>query len=399
MSPVIMLVIRRPVLASASAVVSLTHRRWSPALKATSSVRLLTHSRPPPLSSPGGTGTWVPVRESSAERSSAGVEGQTRVPSDSKEDGDEKERSRQSQVKATRYSLFALGTLLAGFSAFAVSEWGPPARDGEGRPVADRFSHHSIVLQYLLRTWDALWNWKAVLEEPVRELLLPDPLQAPYIQPPYTLIIEMNGILTHPEWSYRMGWRFKKRPFVDYLLQQCGPPLFELVIFTQDPGFTAQPLLDSLDPQGLIMYRLYRDSTVNCRLRALLSFHSCLVSQQRYVDGVRVKDLNCLNRDLTRVIHVDWNPDACKLNRDNCLLLRKWDGSDGDKSLFDLAQFIRAIATQEVQDVREVLSHYRGFEDPLAAFKERQRQLLQQEQEANEAANQRKSLVGSFRRN
>lgn len=116
------------------------------------------------------------------------------------------------------------------------------------------------------------------------------------------------------------------------------------------------------------------------------------------MDGVRLKDLNYLNRDLSRVIHVDWNPEACKLNDSNCLILKKWDGSSDDKSLFDLAQFIRAIATQDVQDVREVLSHYRTFSDPLAAFKERQRQLLQQEQEAAEAAMQKRSLVQSFRR-
>lgn len=176
---------------------------------------------------------------------------------------EDKEKSRQSQVKATKYSLLALGTMVAGFTAFAISEWGPPHRDEQGNPVTDQFSQYPVMKQYILRAWDALWNWKQVLEEPTRDLLLPDPLQSPYIQPPYTLIIEMNGILTHPEWSYKMGWRFKKRPFVDYLLQQCGPPLFELVIFTQDPGFTAHPLLDSLDPSGLIMYRLYRDSTVS----------------------------------------------------------------------------------------------------------------------------------------
>lgn len=181
--------------------------------------------------------------------------------SDAKEK-EEKEKRRQSQVKATRYSLVALSTLLAGFAAFAVSEFGPPRKDEHGNPIPDKFSQHSLVKQYILRTWDTMWNWKQTLEEPVRNLLLPDPLQKPYMQPPYTLIIEMNGILTHPEWTYKTGWRFKKRPFVDYLLQQCGPPLFELVIFTQDPGFTAQPLLDSLDPSGLIMYRLYRDSTV-----------------------------------------------------------------------------------------------------------------------------------------
>lgn len=176
---------------------------------------------------------------------------------------EEKEKSRQSQIKATKYSLLALGTMIAGFTGFAVSEWGPPRRNENGEPVADEFSGYPVVKQYILRSWDSLWNWKTVLEEPARELLLPDVLKSPYVQPPYTLIIEMTGILTHPEWSYKMGWRFKKRPFVDYLLQQCGPPMFELVIFTQDPGFTAHPLLDSLDPNGLIMYRLYRDSTVS----------------------------------------------------------------------------------------------------------------------------------------
>lgn len=176
---------------------------------------------------------------------------------------EEKEKSRQSQINATKYSLLALGTMIASFTGYAITEWGPPRRDENGETITDEFSKHPVVKQYILRSWDNLWNWKTVLEEPARDLLLPDVLKSPYVQPPYTLIIEMNGILTHPEWSYKMGWRFKKRPFVDYLLQQCGPPMFELVIFTQDPGFTAHPLLDSLDPNGLIMYRLYRDSTVS----------------------------------------------------------------------------------------------------------------------------------------
>lgn len=184
-------------------------------------------------------------------------------PADEAKEKEEREKSRQNQIKATRISLMALGTLFLGFGGFAVSEWGPPRRDENGQPVPDKFSDLPTVKQYLKRTWSTLWNWKQSLEEPVREKLLPDPLTAPYIQPPYTLIIEMNGILTHPEWSYKTGWRFKKRPFVEYLLQQCGPPLFELVIFTQDPAFTAHPLLDSLDPNGMIMYRLYRDSTVS----------------------------------------------------------------------------------------------------------------------------------------
>ena len=35
------------------------------------------------------------------------------------------------------------------------------------------------------------------------------------------------------------GWRFKKRPAVEYFLQQIGPPLFEIVIYTHEQGFVS----------------------------------------------------------------------------------------------------------------------------------------------------------------
>ena len=39
------------------------------------------------------------------------------------------------------------------------------------------------------------------MKEPSTDKLLPDPLQYPYLQPPYTLVIEMTGLLLHPEWT------------------------------------------------------------------------------------------------------------------------------------------------------------------------------------------------------
>jgi hypothetical protein len=45
---------------------------------------------------------------------------------------------------------------------------------------------------------------------------------------------------------------------------------------------TVFPILDALDPNGYIMYRLVRDAT-------------------HFVDGHHVKDLDCLNRDLSKV--------------------------------------------------------------------------------------------------
>ena len=39
--------------------------------------------------------------------------------------------------------------------------------------------------------------------------------------------------------QYSTGWRFKKRPGIDYFLQQVGPPLFEVVIYSQEQGLVS----------------------------------------------------------------------------------------------------------------------------------------------------------------
>lgn len=123
--------------------------------------------------------------------------------------------------------------------------------------------------------------YQKMIQEPSRDKLLPDPLKPPYIQPPYTLILEMKDVLVHPDWTYQTGWRFKKRPGVDVFLQECAKH-FEIVVFTAEQGMTVFPILDALDPNGYIMYRLVRDAT-------------------HFIDGHHVKNLDNLNRDLKKV--------------------------------------------------------------------------------------------------
>lgn len=273
----------------------------------------------------------------------------------------EKEERRKRQVKYTNYTFLGMCAGLFGFAGYAVYDWGRPVIGEDGHPVQDEFSNLPLIQQYLSRTWAALVSYKHSFEEPARDLLLPNPLSPPYVQPKYTLVFETNGILLHPEWTYQTGWRFKKRPFLDQFLQQCGPPLFETVAFTQDSPLTAATLIDNLDTQGMIMFRLFRDST-------------------RYVDGKRIKDLNYLNRDLSKVIHIDCNREACSLNPHNCIVLDKWLGDSDDTTLVDLALFLRTIAAQDIDDVREVIAHYSQFDKPLEVFKENQRRLAEQKE-------------------
>uniref|UniRef100_A0A9L0JXQ9 Mitochondrial import inner membrane translocase subunit TIM50 n=1 Tax=Equus asinus TaxID=9793 RepID=A0A9L0JXQ9_EQUAS len=197
--------------------------------------------------------------------------------------------------------------------------------------------------------------------EPTSPCLLPDPLREPYYQPPYTLVLELTGVLLHPEWSLATGWRFKKRPGIETLFQQLAP-LYEIVIFTSETGMTAFPLIDSVDPHGFISYRLFRDAT-------------------RYMDGHHVKDISCLNRDPARVVVVDCKKEAFRLQPYNGVALRPWDGNSDDRVLLDLSAFLKTIALNSVEDVRTVLEHYALEDDPLEAFKQRQSRLEQEEQQ------------------
>lgn len=40
-----------------------------------------------------------------------------------------------------------------------------------------------------------------MIQEPSSLKLLPDVLKEPYYQPPYTLVLEMTGVLVHPDWT------------------------------------------------------------------------------------------------------------------------------------------------------------------------------------------------------
>lgn len=278
------------------------------------------------------------------------------------EDAEEEKYRRERQersIKWTNFTLKMLGISFIGLSGYTIYLWGEPEIGADGQPLEDEFSVHPLPLQYLYRTWPKVVDYIKSYEKPTSEKLLPDPVQPPYIQPKYTLVFEPNGILLHPEWTYKHGWRFKKRPFVDQFLQQCGPPLFETVSFTSDSIHDGVFVVNNLDTKGSIMFRLFRDST-------------------RYVNGKRIKDLNCLNRDLSKVILVDWDKEACSLNPHNCIILDKWLGEGGDSTLIDLAIFLRTLAARDIDDVREIIAYYSQFDNPLEVFKENQRKAAEE---------------------
>uniref|UniRef100_A0A8C6SZN6 Mitochondrial import inner membrane translocase subunit TIM50 n=1 Tax=Neogobius melanostomus TaxID=47308 RepID=A0A8C6SZN6_9GOBI len=330
-------------------------------------LRALSTEKPPASGGNSGAtgGLAQAILQERLQQQQQHSQGQPPPDGDGEQEREQKDEKKQKEntAYAKKMVLRLAGLMGVGGAVGMVYVFGSNSVDEQG--------NQPPVIQQLKRTVKYFKDYRQMIIEPTSPKLLPDTLKEPYYQPPYTLVLELTDVLLHPEWSLSTGWRFKKRPGIEYLFQQLAP-LYEIVIFTAETGMTAYPLIDSIDPQGFVMYRLFRDAT-------------------HYMDGHHVKDVSCLNRDTSKVIVVDCKREAFSLQPFNGMALKKWDGNSDDRTLYDLANFLKTIALSGVDDVRSVLENYALEEDPIEAFKRRQAQLAQEEeQRLSELAQQKK---------
>lgn len=92
--------------------------------------------------------------------------------------------------------------------------------------------------------------------EPTFQKLLPDVDPAP----PLTLVLSLEDLLVHSEWTTKNGWRTAKRPGVDYFIRYLTQ-YYELVIWTSAKSMDADPIIRKLDPFRIVMWPLYREAT------------------------------------------------------------------------------------------------------------------------------------------
>ena len=126
------------------------------------------------------------------------------------------------------------------------------------------------------------------------------------------------------------------RPYAEEFLKNVSQ-LFEIVIFTASISKYASPLLDILDKGKNIKFRLYRE---HCT----------------YFNGIFIKNLKRLNRNLKDIIIVDNSPFAYAFDPENGLPIKSWYDDPDDIELKKIEPLI--IFLSKVKDVRKYIDKF-----------------------------------------
>ena len=201
------------------------------------------------------------------------------------------------------------------------------------------------------------------IAKPSHDKLLPDWSQMPNVPHdipiPHTLVLDLENTLVSSTWDRKYGWRHAKRPGVDKFLHELAQ-YYEIVLYSPSIDGIADPVVTSLDTHGCIMHRLYRDATY-------------------YTNGVHVKDLNRLNRNVNRMIVLDDDPAEVQFNQENLIKVKPYtDPTDRtDNTLARITPFLVEIAREGYSNIPELFRQYQGMDaDQIADEHERRIQEL-----------------------
>jgi mitochondrial import inner membrane translocase subunit TIM50 len=160
-------------------------------------------------------------------------------------------------------------------------------------------------------------------------------------------------------WDRKFGWRHAKRPGVDKFLHELAQ-YYEIVLYSPSIDGIADPVVTALDKDGCIMHRLYRDATY-------------------YTNGVHVKDLNRLNRNVKRMVVLDDDPEEVQFNKENLIRVKPYNDPNDrtDNTLERIVPFLVEIAREGYSDIPALLRQYEGMDaDEIADEQERRYEQL-----------------------
>lgn len=277
------------------------------------------------------------IDEPTTKDSSEGKENSTSKTNSTQRPKTKKIRQTSTDIKRERYAnwfyIFSFSAL-SGTALYLTRNWEEGEPDELKNQVENGYVSSLMYQRFKLR-FNSMFSY--FQEPPFPDLLPPSP-PAPY-QRPLTLVLSLEDLLVHSEWSQKHGWRTAKRPGVDYFLGYLSQ-YYEIVLFSSNYMMYSERIIEKLDPlHAFISYNLYKEHCV-------------------YREGSHIKDLSKLNRDTNKVLIIDTDPNNYKLQPENAIPMKAWDGK-ADDELIKLIPFLEYLATQQPNDVKPILNSFK----------------------------------------
>ena len=150
----------------------------------------------------------------------------------------------------------------------------------------------------------------------------------------YSLVLDLDETLVHYIEEENKAY-VQVRPYADFFLNEMAK-YFELIIFTAASEDYADIVLNELDKNKVIKYKLYRKHT-------------------EQVNGIFVKDLKKIGRDLDKTLIVDNNKDNFSLQPENGLHTCSFIGDQNDDELYNLSEDLMKIVRSNKEDIRPII--------------------------------------------
>jgi len=155
----------------------------------------------------------------------------------------------------------------------------------------------------------------------------------------YTLVLDLDETLVHYVEDEESAY-ILIRPGAENFLEEMSK-YYELVIFTAATQDYADFVLNELDKNRRISYRLYRQHTW----------------QNEYSNNI--KDLSKIGRDLSKVLIIDNVKDNFQLQKDNGLHIKDFYDDVNDTELEYIQEELTNVAMKNSEDIRELVCSLR----------------------------------------
>ncbi len=175
-------------------------------------------------------------------------------------------------------------------------------------------------------------NFKIILEKHKIKIPFLPPMDKNKFK--YTLVLDLDETLVHYIEEKDRHY-VQVRPFAEYFISEMGK-YFELVIFTSAEEEYANLVLEEIDKNKVITHKLYRRHV-------------------EYNDGLCLKDLDKIGRDIKRVCIIDNDKNNFKLHVDNGIEIKEFLGEQDDNELDLLGDLLMSIIESNADDIRPII--------------------------------------------